>query len=300
MRIAVTGKHGQLAQALSEVGPGMGVTIVPLGRPELDLAQPATVEAALFAAHPDVIVSAAAYTAVDRAEGEPDLAFAVNAAGAGAVAQAAADLHIPVIHISTDYVFAGDKSTPYVEDDPTGPLSVYGHSKLVGEQRVAAAAANHVILRTSWVYSPFGSNFLRTMLRLAESRDTLRVVADQYGSPTSALDIADAVIRIAERLKADADPKLRGIFHFSAGGVTNWADFAREIFNGVKEGTGKCITVEAITTAEYPTAALRPANSKLESKKLARLYGISAPDWRASAQVVLDRVLKGKQKGTGT
>lgn len=294
MRVAVTGKKGQLVRALLEVGPSSGVTIVPVGRPELDLAEPATVARALEVANPDVIISAAAYTAVDKAESEPGLAFAVNDVGASAVALAAARSNLPVIHMSTDYVFAGDKCTPYVENDQTGPLSVYGHSKLAGELRVSAASDNYVVLRTSWVYSPFGNNFLKTILGLAEHRDVLRVVVDQKGSPTSALDIAETIIKIAARLKADADPKLRGIFHFSGSGETNWADFAKEIVSGAREHLGKCISIEPITTAEYPTAAIRPVYSKLGSGKLERLYGISAPDWRVSTQVALDRLLQSK------
>jgi len=289
MKIAVTGKDGQVVTALVEAGPNAGVEIVAIGRPVLDLADPATVVPALARARPDVIVSAAAYTAVDKAESEPDLAFAINGAGAGVVAEAAGTLGVPVIHLSTDYVFDGSKPTAYVETDPTGPLSVYGASKLEGERLVAAATPDHVILRCAWVYSPFGTNFLKTMLRLAETRDHLRVVADQHGRPTSAQDIAEAVIAIAKRLKADADPALRGIFHLASTGEAVWAQFADEIF----KAASKAVTVEAITTADYPTLARRPANSRLDGAKLAETYGIVLSDWRQSAAVVVDRLMKG-------
>ncbi|MCG5237483.1 dTDP-4-dehydrorhamnose reductase [Xanthobacter oligotrophicus] len=291
MRLIVTGKQGQVVSSLLERGRAASVEVIALGRPELDLPDAASVRSAIAAAEPDAIVSAAAYTAVDKAESEPDLAFAVNETGAGAVAEAAAALGVPVIHLSTDYVFAGDKAEPYVETDPTGPVSVYGASKLAGEQKVAAATDNHAILRTAWVYSPFGANFLKTMLRLGESRDVLRVVADQRGTPTNALDIADAVIAVARRLKADPDPALRGVFHLTGGGEGTWADFAEVIFDGLRERTGREVRVERITTADYPTPARRPANSRLSTKKLQSSYGIVLADWDASTRGVVDRLL---------
>jgi dTDP-4-dehydrorhamnose reductase len=291
MRMIVTGKQGQVVTALLERGPLQGVEVIALGRPELDLADPASVGAALAGAEPDAIVSAAAYTAVDKAESEPALAFAVNRDGAGAVARAAAALGVPVVHLSTDYVFAGDKPTPYVEDDPVGPAGVYGASKLAGEAEVAAATPDHAILRTCWVYSPFGANFARTMLRLAETRDAVGVVADQYGTPTSALDIADAVIGVARRLVADEDAALRGVFHLTGSGESSWADFAEAIFDRLAERTGKRVAVNRIGTADYPTPARRPANSRLDGAKLARLYGIALPDWRISTATVIDRLL---------
>lgn len=291
MRIAVTGREGQLATALIEKGPQAGVEIIAIGRPELDLAQPGSVLRAMKAVRPDAIVSAAAYTAVDRAESEPGVAFAVNAEGAGAVAEAASALGVPVVHLSTDYVFAGDKPEPYLETDPTAPVSAYGRSKHEGELRVAAATANHAIFRTAWIYSPFGTNFLKTMLRLTESRDVLRVVADQVGQPTSALDIADAVIAVARRLARDPDPALRGTFHMTASGHGSWADFAEAIFAGLAARTGKVVAVERITTAEYPTPARRPANSRLDCTRLREAYGIVLPDWRTSTEVVLNRLI---------
>lgn len=291
MRIAVTGKQGQVVTALIERGAEAGVEIIAVGRPELDLADPASIRRVLSEIKPDAIVSAAAYTAVDKAESEPELAFAVNAKGPQALAEVADELGIPVVHLSTDYVFPGDKSGIYLETDATGPVSVYGQSKLAGEEAIAAAAANHAILRTAWVYSPFGANFVKTMLRLAETRDALNVVSDQHGTPTSALDIADAVIAIAKRLATDSDPKLRGTFHLTGSGDATWAEFAEEIFAGLKAKNGKEISVGRITTEEYPTPAKRPANSRLSTDKLKDTYGIVLPDWKRSTAVVLDRLL---------
>jgi len=292
MRIAVTGKQGQIVQSLLALAPAHGVEVIAVGRPELDLADPASVQPALATARPDVIVSAAAYTAVDKAESEAELAHAVNALGAGAVAEAAAGLGVPVIHLSTDYVFSGDKHSPYIETDPTGPISVYGSTKLEGELRVAAGHANHVILRTAWIYSPFGANFVKTMLRLAESRDEVRVVADQHGCPTSALDIADAVFAIAKRLSENSSPALRGTFHLTGSGVATWAQFAQEIFARSKALGGRAAHVVPISTAEYPTPARRPANSRLSGDKLAETYGIRLPDWKRSTDVVMQAILK--------
>lgn len=293
MRIAVTGKNGQVVTALIERGQTAGVEIVAVGRPEMDLADAASIRSVLFALKPDAIVSAAAYTAVDKAESEEELAFTVNAKGPAAIAEIAAMLDIPVVHLSTDYVFAGNKDGFYLETDATGPVGVYGRSKLAGEQAIAAVTPNHAILRTAWVYSPFGANFVKTMLRLAKTRDTLNVVADQHGTPTSALDIADAVIMIAKRLSSDPDDKLRGVFHLTGQGEATWAQFAEEIFAGLKRKTGKTVTVAPITTAEYPTPAKRPANSRLSNDKLNDRYGIILPDWRASTTTVLDRLLAG-------
>ncbi|WP_018860017.1 dTDP-4-dehydrorhamnose reductase [Rhizobium sp. 42MFCr.1] len=291
MRIAVTGKQGQVVSALLERGPVAGVEIVAVGRPELDLVDRASIRAVLSQIKPEVIVSAAAYTAVDKAESEEELAFVVNAEGPTAIAEVAKELGVPIVHLSTDYVFSGDKQGLYVETDATGPVSAYGRSKLAGEEGVAAANPNHVILRTAWVYSPFGANFLKTMLRLAETRDALNVVADQHGTPTSALDIADAVIAIATRLCSDPDPKLRGVFHLTGSGEGTWADFAEAIFAGLQAKSGKAVSVGRITTMDYPTPAKRPANSRLSNDKLKQVYGLVLPDWRQSTRVVLDRLL---------
>lgn len=289
MRILVTGLEGQIVSALREAATGTGIELLAVGRPKLDLAQPASISAAVQAARPDVVVSAAAYTAVDKAEDEPDLAHAINARGAGAVAQAADQIGAPVIHLSTDYVFAGDGSGPYKEADPTGPRSIYGFTKLEGERFVAAANPRHVIVRTAWVYSPFGKNFVKTMLALAETRDEVAVVGDQWGNPTSAADIAAGVLHIGAQI-AKGESRY-GIFHLAGTGSTSWSGFAEHVFQSSERVGGPTARVRSIRTADYPTKAERPANSRLSTEKLASNYGWKAPDWRASCETVVRRLM---------
>jgi len=291
VKIAVTGKTGQVVTALIERGALAGHQIVALGRPELDLADAATILPQLEAAAPDVVISAAAYTAVDRAENEAALAHAINGAGAGAVARAAKALDIPLVHISTDYVFDGTLDRPYREEDATGPTGVYGASKLAGEQVVLSEyAGNSAVLRTAWVYSPFGANFVKTMLRLAGDRDQISVVTDQFGNPTSALDIADGILRVAGNLVARSDPALRGIFHMTAGGVASWADFAEAIFAASRRHGGPSADVIRIGTVDYPTPAVRPANSRLDCGLIARTHGVVLPDWLNALEQVMAHV----------
>ncbi|MES0051782.1 dTDP-4-dehydrorhamnose reductase [Mesorhizobium sp. M0053] len=297
MRLVVTGRDGQVAASLLEAGQRRdGIEVVTLGRPVLDLARPDTVFDALAAARPDIVVSAAAYTAVDQAEDEPDLAFAVNAVGAGKVAEAAARLGVPVIHLSTDYVFDGTKDGACVETDATAPLGVYGASKLAGELAVAAANPRHLILRTAWVYSPFGKNFVKTMLRLAADRDEIAVVADQWGNPTSALDIADAILHAAALLRGDEAFDGYGVYHLAGTGETNWSGFARHILDTSARYGGPTARVRDIATANYPTKARRPANSRLSTAKFTAACGWVAPDWRQSAQAVVYRLLTGETR----
>ena len=291
MRIAVTGKAGQVVTSLVERGAAAGHEVIALGRPELDLANPASVARALEAAAPDAIVSAAAYTSVDRAESESDLAHVVNSAGAGAVAEAARARGVPLVHVSTDYVFDGTLGRPYVESDPTGPTGVYGASKLAGEQAVLAAYGdNSAVLRVAWVYSPFGANFVKTMLRLAGDRDEVSVVADQLGNPTSALHIADGIIRVATNMVVDSYPELRGVFHMTASGEASWADFAEAIFAASAARGGPSARVKRITTADYSTPAKRPANSRLDCSLIAKTYGVVLPEWRQSLESVMARL----------
>ena len=290
MRIAVTGSKGQVATSLLERVPPE-TKVVALGRPAFDLADRAGVLAGLEAARPHVIVNAAAYTAVDKAESEQAEALKVNGEGAGHVAEAAARLGVPLLHLSTDYVFDGALDRPYREDDPTSPTGAYGRSKLIGEQKVAERCQNSVILRLAWVYSPFGTNFVRTMLRLNETRDEVGVVADQRGNPTSALDIADALIAIAARVKDDSSPALRGVFHMTGSGEGTWADFAESIFDEAAARGRRLTRVKRIATADYPTPARRPANSRLDNEKLARVYGFRLPAWRGSVAVCCARLL---------
>jgi dTDP-4-dehydrorhamnose reductase len=289
VRLAVTGRSGQVVSALAEAA-SKDITVIAVGRPELDLSDPATVGPALRQVRPDIIVSAAAYTAVDKAEGDEARAFAVNALGAGAIAEAAAVMNIPVIHLSTDYVYDGLKPAPYIEADPVAPLCAYGRTKLAGERRVAACP-DHVILRTAWVYGPHGANFVRTMLRLAETRDIVRVVADQIGNPTSSLDIAEGILRVAQNLTdRPTDTGLRGIFHLAGAGEASWADLAEAVLSAYAARAGRAIRVERITTAEYPTPARRPANSRLDTSRLAAIHGVAAEDWRLSLGIVLGRL----------
>lgn len=293
MRIVVTGRDGQVARCLIERQRAHGHEVVPLGRPQLDLAGPAdAMRAALAASAPELIVSAAAYTAVDRAESEEELAYAVNARGAGAVAAAARELGVPLIHLSTDYVFDGSKTAPYVEDDPTCPQTVYGASKLAGEEAVLANHKDAVILRTAWVYSPFGANFVKTMLRLADTRDEIGVVADQQGNPTSALDIADGILAIASALKRSPGPDLRGIFHMTGTGEASWADFAELVFAESRRHGGPSADVRRIATSDFPAPAKRPANSRLDCSRLAHAYGVSLPSWQDSVAQVVARLVK--------
>ncbi len=290
MRIAVTGSRGQLASSLIERAHG-DVEIVPLRRPAFALEDRRAVLDGIEMVEPDVVINAAAYTAVDKAEAEEDLAVRVNGEGAGHVAEAAARIGVPLLHLSTDYVFDGALDRPYREDDPTGPISVYGRSKLIGEKRVAERCPDSVILRTAWVYSPFGANFVRTMLRLNETRDEVGVVADQRGNPTSALDIADALLAVAMRIRADASPTLRGVFHMTGSGEATWADFAEAVFANAHARGRRLTRVKRLTTADYPTPARRPANCRLDNEKLRRVFGLALPEWRASLAVCCARLL---------
>jgi len=296
MRLIVTGTTGQVALALMERGAAQNVSVAAIGRswrPGLDLADPAGVASVLGSVEGDVIINAAAYTAVDKAESEEELAMRVNGEGAGAVARAAARRGLPLLHLSTDYVFDGSLDRPWREDDPTGPIGAYGRSKLAGEQAVLRENRGATILRTAWVYAPFGANFVKTMLRLGETRDEVSVVADQHGAPTSALDIADALIAIArKRLAEPANPALSGIFHMSGCGEATWADFAEEIFAVAEEFGRKPVRVRRIATADYPTPARRPANSRLDNSRLASVYGVALPDWRLSTRACVARLLQ--------
>lgn len=292
-RMVVTGREGQVVSSLvARAGIQDRFEVVPVGRPALDLMQPETIETVLRDARPDVIVSAAAYTAVDQAETEEDAATIANAAAPRIIAATAASLGIPVIHLSTDYVFDGQKALPYSETDSVGPVGAYGRSKLAGEQSVSEATRDYAILRTAWVYSPYGKNFLKTMLRLAETRDSLNVVDDQHGNPTSALDIADALFTVAGNLIDDRSDALRGVFHMTGSGEANWADFAMEIFaqSGLKGGP--TATVGRIPSSAYPTPAKRPANSRLDCRKLLSAHGVRLPHWQESTAGTVARLLE--------
>jgi dTDP-4-dehydrorhamnose reductase len=296
MRLAVTGRNGQVATALLGCASDQ-LTVVPIGRPEVDLERPETLAAAIAAAQPDIVVNAAAWTAVDLAETEPDRAAAVNEGGARAVALAAAAAGVPIIHLSTDYVFDGTKSAPYAETDAVAPTGVYGATKLAGEQAVAQATPNHLILRTAWVYAPQGKNFVRTMLRLAGDRDEVSVVSDQIGNPTYAPDIAQGILAAARNLiDRPNDANLRGVFHMSGGGETSWAGLAETVFANSRERGGPFAEVRPIGTADYPTPARRPANSRLDCSKLASIHGIRLPAWHDGLARCLDQIVPSEFK----
>lgn len=293
MKIVVTGSKGQVVTALRARAAAIpGVSLVAIGRPELDLADAGGVFDAIRAQSPDMVVNAAAYTAVDQAESEPELAMAVNGVGAGAVAAAARAAGVPIVQISTDYVFDGSKAAPYLESDPVAPVNLYGRSKLAGEEAVVKANPDHVILRTAWVYAARGKNFLRTMLRLAESRDEISVVADQYGCPSYAPDIANVVLGICQRLQREPDTAaLRGIFNVAGTGETSWAGFAEAIFEVAAERGLPHVRVKPIGTADYPTPARRPANSRLSGDKLQQVYGLAMPGWRDALGRCIDEIV---------
>ena len=290
MRLYVIGSEGQVARSLREAAAANpDITIRCSTRS--DLLRTEQIERALEEFSPDVVVNPAAYTAVDRAETEPDLAYAINAKAAGAVASAAGRLDAPVIHLSTDYVFDGKKPDPYVETDATSPQNVYGRSKLAGEVAVASAADRHVILRTSWVYAPYGSNFVRTVMRLASQRERLGIVSDQIGCPTYAPDIADTIIAIARQIAgAGWQSGHGGVTHLAGPDDMSWFEFARRIVRDLATRQNCQARVEAISTKDYPTAAVRPANSRLNCDRLNSVFGLRLPPSSQSLQICLDRL----------
>ena len=285
MNILLCGAGGQVGTELCRIAWPAGWSIVATDRLELDIANGASVRAALDRHRPGIVLNAAAYTAVDRAETEPKAAWAGNCDGPRNLAAACRAAGIALVHISTDYVFDGTKTRPYTEDDPVNPLGVYGESKEAGERVVREECPEHVILRTAWLYSGHGHNFVKTMLRLADTHPQLRVVADQRGSPTSAADIAAGIATIAQRILTGEGRW--GTYHFAGAGAVTWHGFAEAIFAAAEPWRGPAPTVAAITTAEYPTPARRPANSVLECSRLAAAYGIVPRPWReAMAEVI--------------
>ena len=289
IRVLVTGCRGQVGAEVARALAGRA-EVIAHDHATLDLANRDAIAARVREAHPDVIVNGAAYTAVDRAESDEAAARAVNATGAGALAEEARRAGALLIHYSTDYVFDGAKAAPYVESDPTNPLNAYGRTKLEGERAIAASGAAHLILRTSWVYGPQGANFVRTMLRLAQTRDELRVVDDQRGAPTSSLQLARATLELiggaggAITAAAVGDAKSRaGLYHAAAAGETTWFGFAQAIFEDWARQTGatsRAPHLIAIPSSDYPTPARRPANSRLDSSRLAAVFGVRLGPWR--------------------
>lgn len=288
MRVFVAGSAGQVARALIDRAP-KGVQLLALGRPEFDIeSREGAHRIAEFA--PDAIINAAAYTAVDAAESDSGRAFAINRDGAAWLAGIAAQRKIPFLHVSTDYVFDGARDGAYTEDDAPNPQTAYGRTKRAGEEAVLTTHPAALIFRTAWVYSPYGQNFVKTMLRLAAERESLRVVNDQVGNPTSAHDIAAALLDIAARL-VGRDDHPRGIYHLAASGETTWYGFAEAIMRLAADLGGRAIPVAPIATADYPTPAKRPANSRLDCSKLDRDFGLRMPDWRDSLAVAMQALL---------
>lgn len=297
--LLVIGQSGQLARRLAEIGRTTPHRIDCLGRPGLDVTNPEDIRRALASRSHRMIVNCAAYTAVDRAEAEPSEADRINRIGAANVAAAAAEADVPLVHVSTDYVFDGRKPTPYAETDPVGPLSVYARSKEAGEREVRAGHERHVILRTSWLYGPTGENFVSAMLRLGRERPALGIVADQYGSPTSGRDLAAAILMIAQQI----DHHRRGpygTFHYCGAGAVSRYDFARAIFEEAARHGYRPPDLQPIATADYPTPARRPANSALDCARIAATYDIVQRPWRDSlAECIAEMFASGRGPRTG-
>jgi dTDP-4-dehydrorhamnose reductase len=292
-RVLVIGRDGQLARELARAQWPDGWSVTCMGRPDLDLRFPDKAASYVAAAAPDIVVNAAAYTNVEQAETEFDLALLINASGPAAVAAACAKIGAPFLTVSTDYVFDGTKQGAYVEDDPIHPIGAYGRSKAEGEALVRGALKDHLILRTSWVFSPFGTNFVRTMRRLGSERPVLRVVADQKGCPTSAADLARAIVAVC--IAAKSGKGRFGTYHAANAGPTTWYDMAVAIFDGLA-ARGERVPGEVvpITTAEYPTKAARPANSVLDCSRLAGTFGVTLRPWRDALEDCVSELVKQK------
>jgi dTDP-4-dehydrorhamnose reductase len=286
--ILVTGGTGQLASALAASG---NPDIRRVGRPDFDFDRVETIEATFRAVGPRLVVNAAAYTAVDAAESDAEAAYRANRDGPEVLARLCADADIPLIHVSTDYVFDGAKPDPYVESDPVAPQGVYGASKLAGEQAVMAAGGKAIILRTAWVYAATGKNFVRTMLTVGKARDRLTVVADQQGCPTTAADLGDAILAVADRLDHTGwQPHYHGIFHAAGSGATTWYGLAVATFDEAARHGARVPTVVPIATADWPTPAKRPANSRLDCSRLHDVFDVALPDWRPSLSRTIDTI----------
>ena len=300
--ILLIGANGQLGWEVARRARVAGLRCYALGKEELDITEPDAVSLTVKRLAPSIAINAAAYTNVDKAESDA-FVFAVNRDGAANLANACAAADIPLIHISTDYVFDGTKRTPYTEDDPVLPLGAYGRSKLAGEEAVRALCPKHVILRTAWVYGNHGHNFVKTMLRLGRERDRLRVVSDQFGNPTFAGDLADAVLTLAQRLQSGVWPDRGfGTFHCAGAGMTTWYDLARAIFDIAGPKLEQFPEIEAISTADYPTPAKRPHYSVLDCSRLARTHNIAMRSWKLGLVEMLEAALaqplgKGRRNG---
>jgi dTDP-4-dehydrorhamnose reductase len=293
--VLVAGKSGQVARCLRDIAARRNISIMAVGRPELDLENEHCIDRVIAAAEPAAIINAAAYTAVDQAETEAGRTFRVNCHGAALLAKAAARQGIPFVQISTDYVFDGSKGSPYMEGERPAPVNVYGASKLAGEVAVLDAYPAATVVRTSWIYSAYGHNFLRTMVRLAEAQPLLRIVDDQHGTPTSAVDLAVGILTIVEHLCSVHGGDKSGIYHLAGDGETTWYGFAARIFASLARRGRRVPALQAIATAEYPTPARRPEYSCLDSTKAERVFGVRLPDWRSSLEDCLDQLEMSKE-----
>ena len=288
--LVVFGAGGQVGRSLTEIAPPPGWRLLAFERAKVDITCRDSVDAALADVSQGVLVNLSAYTQVDRAESEPDIAYAVNCDGARHVAQASARLNLPLIHLSTDFVFPGDRKRPLTEDDPTGPLSVYGSSKLAGEKAALEVNPHTLILRTAWVFGPYGNNFVKTILRLGRTRPELSVVSDQYGCPTPAPAIAQTVWALAGRLADSRDAADFGVFHYAGGEAATWYDFAVAILAEAGRLGAGTASVRPIGTSEYPTSAHRPPYSVLDCEKIHRHFAIRAPSWRDALRPILQAI----------
>jgi len=292
MRMLITGANGQLGRELVRQGRALNIALHAFKRQELDITQPNQVNTIVAKASPSFVVNAAGYTNVDKAEAEADLAFEVNKIAPGYLARCCADRNIALLHISSDYVFDGLKGKPYHETDPIAPLGIYGQSKAQGEAAIRSVLKNHIILRTSWLYSVYRHNFVKTMLGLGTQKKIVRVVADQFGSPTSAADLAAAVLTIAAKIGSAADPDW-GTYHYCGNGVTSWHGFAKKVLQLASSYVPlQTKHVEAITTAEYPTPAKRPPYSALDCSRIKKIFGIDPKPWQESLKRTIDRILQ--------
>jgi len=295
MRVLVVGSTGQVARALESTQLRPGETLTCAGRPHLNLQEPRTIAGVLEETAPSIIINAAAYTDVEGAESALAEAMSVNAAGAGLLAAEAAKIGAPVLHLSTDYVFDGEAARPYIETDAARPINAYGRSKLAGEAAVSTANPRHVILRTAWIHGPHGRNFVRTVLRLARERDEIRIVDDQFGNPTAAVDIAAALLTLARRFAAGpVTDDACGLFHMAAPDAASWAEYAAHIIDISASLGGPSASVKPIGSRDYPQIARRPANSRLDCSRIEAVHGVALPSWKAGVSASVERILAGE------
>jgi len=297
MKVMVIGDSGQLGWELSRRGEQQGFGVISVDLPDFDITKHTSIENQLKRADADVVINAAAYTAVDQAESEPQLAFAVNRDGPAYLASACAACRVPLIHVSTDYVFDGTQKEPYVETDPISPLGIYGQSKAAGEDEIRKILPHHIILRTAWLYGTHGKNFVKTMLRLGHEQEIIRVVSDQFGCPTYAADLADAIFSVINHLKRRNDLQW-GTYHYCGGGATTWHGFAEAILSLAKKYNSLVAKkVEPITSAEFPTPAKRPVNSVLNCSLIKKHFGIRTRPWEESLTTMLKQLFAEEYSG---